>query len=325
MEKNNKVCLTTFVYGEKYQDYIPLLIYSCNKSYPEYDIILFLYDDLRNDIRLILNECGLLSNKVIIKEQQYHLTSNMTPLIAKALRWVLWDDLFNDYDYLYVVDIDMLYVRENIPLHIQHINHMNVIDLPFSNMLRKVTIKSHSITSILQRIKHANLIGICKFIQRNNTTEYKVTGLHFIAIKPYYSLLNEQKRSEIINDIISGKIYNKVMTPNNEVMLWIIIKDYLKLNTTNMGVQSSPLKSLDYEKYMFKEFRPHHGIHLGIFRAQKNIYSDPILESKIYKEYVTIVRNEYIHDEIFRKIYHMSSDNIKHHIDALNEYYKILM
>ena len=42
-----KVCVTTYIYGEKYQDYIPLLIYSIHKVYPEYYIILFLYGVLQ--------------------------------------------------------------------------------------------------------------------------------------------------------------------------------------------------------------------------------------------------------------------------------------
>jgi DNA-binding MarR family transcriptional regulator len=43
--------LTTFIYGEKYQNYIPLLVFSAHLSYPEYDIILFVYNKLDENVR----------------------------------------------------------------------------------------------------------------------------------------------------------------------------------------------------------------------------------------------------------------------------------
>ena len=33
-----KICLTTFVQGHLYQEYLPMLIYSIGKAYPEYDV-----------------------------------------------------------------------------------------------------------------------------------------------------------------------------------------------------------------------------------------------------------------------------------------------
>lgn len=36
-----KICLTTFVQGHLYQEYLPMLIYSIGKAYPEYDVKIF--------------------------------------------------------------------------------------------------------------------------------------------------------------------------------------------------------------------------------------------------------------------------------------------
>ena len=46
-----KICLTTFVQGHLYQEYLPMLIYSIGKAYPEYDVKIFLHDTLRDDLR----------------------------------------------------------------------------------------------------------------------------------------------------------------------------------------------------------------------------------------------------------------------------------
>ena len=61
----------------------------------------------------------------------------MKPYIAQTLRWVIWDPIFMKYDYLYIADIDMFYIREPIPLHIQHVEHMTLTGLPFDNLIRK--------------------------------------------------------------------------------------------------------------------------------------------------------------------------------------------
>ena len=97
---NNKVCLTTFIYGDKYQDYIPLFVYSCHKAYPEYDIHLFLYDTLRKDIRKLID--FLDKNNVHIHEHYFRECTKMRPFIAQTLRWVLWDPVFLEYDYIYI-------------------------------------------------------------------------------------------------------------------------------------------------------------------------------------------------------------------------------
>ena len=50
-----KICLTTFVQGHLYQEYLPMLIYSIGKAYPEYDVKIFLHDTLRDDLRPALD------------------------------------------------------------------------------------------------------------------------------------------------------------------------------------------------------------------------------------------------------------------------------
>ena len=131
MVDKEKVCLTTFIYGIKYQAYIPFLVYSCNKSYPEYDIRLYLYENLDENVKKQVDLVN--APNLTIKERHFSDCPNMNPLKAKSLRWVLWDDAFMNYDYLYVVDIDMLYIKEPTPLHVQHVEHMKTTGLSFDN------------------------------------------------------------------------------------------------------------------------------------------------------------------------------------------------
>lgn len=61
-----KVCLTTFVYGEAYQAYIPFLMYSCYKAYPEYDMVIFVYKSLAKNIKKQIEKLNY-SNVTIIE------------------------------------------------------------------------------------------------------------------------------------------------------------------------------------------------------------------------------------------------------------------
>lgn len=35
----DKICVTTYIWGDKYQIYVPIAIYSIKKFYPDYDVI----------------------------------------------------------------------------------------------------------------------------------------------------------------------------------------------------------------------------------------------------------------------------------------------
>ena len=122
-----KICLTTFVQGHLYQEYLPMLIYSIGKAYPEYDVKIFLHDTLRDDLRPALDMIRSTYDRFEIREHTFADCPNMNSLVARSLRWVLWDESFRDYDYLYTIDIDMFYIREPQELMEQHIEHMNYI------------------------------------------------------------------------------------------------------------------------------------------------------------------------------------------------------
>lgn len=317
----DKICLTTFVYGKKYQAYIPFLLYSCHKAYPNYDFIIFVYGPLDEDIARQINYLHI-SSKVIIKENAFADFQNMDPLISKTLRWLLWDDSFNDYDYLYTVDIDMLYIREPIPLLEQHKQHAEFLDLPLSNMKRTFEyscLKPSIFATIVKRlgIKHA----ILNFAF--NRSEERLTGLHFVNIKAYYALLTAEKRQKHLLDLKKGKYLKGVGYPNNEIYLYKLVES-LGLDLTGLGSQSDPVTSLDPNYPNKKEFRPHHGIHLGIFRSADLVLSSgPILNSPIYNYYIDIYESEILQDPVFNELLKISPEFIKSKFDLMHQYYKI--
>src|SRR5262249_18773675 len=73
---------------------------------------------------------------------------------VKSLRWLLFDEEFYDYDNVYIGDIDMFIVPEDIPLHEMHVRHSREIGLPYSNRVRRGT--------------------------------RRLTGLHFVRTRDYY-------------------------------------------------------------------------------------------------------------------------------------------
>lgn len=144
----------------------------------------------------------------------------------KCLRWIIPESFFQGFDYVYMGDVDMLICEEPISLADQHINHMNLEKLPYSNTVRP--------------------------------NSERMSGLHFMS-NEYFKKI-EASRSFFVKKIKSGSIYK------NENFLYQLIK--------RSGLQFPS----DY-------FRPHHGIHLGLWRnSPKSIgegwYTSPVNPKK---------------------------------------------
>jgi hypothetical protein len=320
---NTNVCLTTFVYGETYQNYIPLLIYSIQKAYPEYFTIIFIHKTLNGNIKeqlKLLNQ-----NQFLIIENCFD-EFDMTPSKSMALRWVLWHDKFKEIEYLYIVDIDMLYIAEPIPLHLQHIQHMNFIGLPFSNILRKRKIYSLNLFQIIYRIKKAGLYGFTKFISSNLKYEYLLSGLHFIKIKDYYNLVTSELLIHYKKQIYSNEYYKFTSitgNPSTEALLYLMLqKAGFEIN--KLGLQTDSIKMLDFNNPERTEFRPHHGLHMGIFRVE-NIDKNSllILNSETYKYYIEKFKSDIITDPLFFQIIENLGNEITTKIDKLTKFYEI--
>lgn len=314
----SKVCLTTFIYGVKYQEYIPFLVYSCKKAYPEYDIVLFLYDKLESIIKKQLSILD--TQNVYIREESFKDCPHMTPLKAKSLRWVLWDDTFRNYDYLYIVDIDMLYIREPKLIHEQHCEHMNTTGLPYDNLVRCFKRSPFNLISIGSRLKNAGLQNIIGYLF-GTRNDFRLSGLHFIDVENYYKIYNDEQRKYYKRMIYKGKFIRDVYSCNNESFLYLIMKE-IGLTPGRLAIQTNSINMLDFENCARPEFRPHHGIHMGIFRIELQEKHE-ILESKPYDYYVKQFTKNIMNDKVFITLLNMSSERMKIQFDRFFRYYKL--
>lgn len=290
-----KICMTTYIWGDRYQEYVPIAVYSINKMYPSYDIILFIHGKLNKNLRNTLRNLHL-EDRVVIIENAYEDCPNMNPNKAMALRWVLWDDVFLKYDYLYTIDIDMFYIKEPVPLHMQHIYHMeNVTQLPFDNM-RRVLRRSQftlreQVVDILYYIKNFGIRYLFNYIRKSRTDIYMLSGLHFVDIKRYYAVLSKEKIQSYVQSIYDDSYMKDLNTFNNEAFLYKMLKES-GFGVDDLATQDThdPYAHCDFSNYDKPLFRPTHGIHMGNYRGEPNMnHIQKILSipsEKYYKEYV---------------------------------------
>lgn len=329
MEK--KSCLlTTYVAGINYQAFIPIFVFFAKKAYPEYDIMLFLHETLDFEIEKVLKENNLYED-VIFRENIFSDGYSMLSRKAGSCRWLLWDDCFYDYDYLYVVDIDMLYIREPKPLHVQHVERMFYTGLPFDN-LRRICVYDFSLRGLAQKLKYSGWKGVKSYIRNIKKPISMLSGLHFIDVRKFYTSKNLEILENYRNRLNDKYYFPELPIPNEEVLLFEIITS-MGYDSGVLGCQtcdSDNLLMLPFEDTKRKMFRPHHGIHLGIFKKQ--YYSEwnestkkilkPILDSNTYRYYVEKY-SEIYHSDEFQEILAIMPSRVREYIFRLNDYYNI--
>ena len=317
----SKVCLTTYVYGDKYQDYIPFLVYSCNVAYPDYDLVLFIHGKLREEIRTQIALIG--KQNLILKENAYDDCPKMSSLKARCMRWVLFDDRFLQYDYLYIVDIDIIYIREPMPLHVQHEFHMKQTGLPYDNMVRHFIRKPLKLITLARRIKYAGLVSFGDYLV-GSRDDYRITGLHFVNVKKYFALFDSRIRDKYLQMIYDGSFVKLSLSANDEAIFYeMLFRE--GLHPERLAVQTNSYTMLDFNNPERKEFRPHHGIHLGIFRQDLSTDSKQkeVLDSEVYMYYSAAFKEMYAKDPVFWSLLEMSSEGIQKQFDNLFRYYGI--
>ncbi|GGZ81053.1 hypothetical protein [Algibacter mikhailovii] len=187
----NKSAFVVYVFGS-YQKYIPSYIYFINLNYPEADILIFYQNEIDSKIK-----------EAIVNLSNYKLFENVFPEHnnikgggPKLLRWVLPEEYFRDYKYIYIGDVDILILDENKSLFDFHKQQMKDFNLPFSNKVRPLPGG-----------------GLSK----------RLTGLHFFEVRPYYYKL-AALASKILGDV---EFSNNYLTglERNEHVLYKLVKD----------------------------------------------------------------------------------------------------
>ena len=127
------LCIAAVV-NEGYQEYIPLYLYFIFRAYPEYEVIIYFTGRLYPEVSECLDLVRGLGRFTVKPLPYVYNPSN--PRMLKALRWVLCDDAFSDFNNVYIGDVDMFIVPEEVPLHEIHERHCTEIGLPYSNRVR---------------------------------------------------------------------------------------------------------------------------------------------------------------------------------------------
>jgi len=118
-----KTLITTTV-DKAYQAYIPLFVHCIRTAYPtsDYHIKLFLRDPCPYDV-----DAELVPMFENFPRYKYNTI---------ALRFVVPPENYEGYDYIYVTDIDMLMMWENVPFDLFHEQEMMKTGLCYSNSTR---------------------------------------------------------------------------------------------------------------------------------------------------------------------------------------------
>lgn len=285
------LCFVAYVFGEKYQEYIPLFVLSALKAYPDYDVRI--YVDKKLDIK-VKNQMEVLQsytdNFAIIEDFCQKTCFSRKALrvqqIQKSQRWLFYDEAFKNYNAIYIGDIDLLICPEEMPIYEQHIIHCNHIHKPYSNISRKAN-KNKKIRPkiVLNNIVKYGLNQTIKYYKCEQDEIIKLSGLHFVKTDEYFKKVVPLFSSYIneLNLLAEGKSekYNLCMY-NNESMLMDLMIDAgfgtpELANGYDYNIETNP---------RVVAYRPHHGLHLGIFRSEEVIkVESTVVNSDVYIEY----------------------------------------
>jgi hypothetical protein len=320
-----KLCIVGYVFGDKYQGFIPLYIYSILKNYPDYSVIIYVDYKLDDNIKKQLSYLRDLG-EFEVNENFADQYLNQTKIkdvhgFKKALRWLIFDEKFKKFEAVYIGDVDIFICKETPGLFEQHMKHCEVLNLPYSNFLRKqIRVEKPNIKILLKimfKVSFKTFINQCK---TKNIPLSRLSGLHFIKTEPYFEKITPlfDKYLNIITGKNRDEYYEQKYMLNNESLLYDLIED------SGLGLPPvSPNGPLhDYRDVNSISFRPHHGVHLGIFRSMISVLrEEQIIASDIYKEYYNSINELRKNDEIMISIEKNFTPYVKDIFKQMDSYY----
>lgn len=249
--KKQELCIAAYVYGYKYQGWIPVYLYSILKNYPQYHVRIYLDGKLSLSVKRSLALLSEYKENFEIIEHHYLKKARLSNLENRSLRWVLCDNELKKYKYVYVGDIDIYICKEKEDLLTQHKNHMHLTGLPYSNVLR---------------LKTREYLNDKKGNSKRHL--FRLTGLHFFKTDAYFNAT--QKCRDKISDLLLGSpckfhfikraesyLLKKYVTTDDERTLFFIVL------CSHLGF---PDCSYELNENTAICFRPLHGIHFAIGR-----------------------------------------------------------
>ena len=183
------LCVSTVV-NRGYHHYIPLFIYCLKKNYPEYHVKIFVHGDVESEIFDALKM--LPYNFDLIPNVFAGYTNGKYNVIS--WRFVVPPEHYEGFDYVYITDIDMMILKEDVSLLNFHLNEMGETGLCYSNSLRN---------------KHHWKGG------------ESLTGLHFVSQQWFEK--TEKSRVSFAELLRTGRVGERREYDGN--MLWLMCQD----------------------------------------------------------------------------------------------------
>lgn len=176
-DQSKSLCVTAFVFGDSFQSYIPLFIYSLKKAYPDCYPIIYVQGKLLDNILIQLEILSSLGDFKIV--DHFYDGVELNSQRGKAIRWTVWDEEFHKYKALYYADIDIFYVREEPSLFQQHLEHCNLIGIPVSNVRRRpIEVNPYRPINFLRTAKNNTLNYAIRRLFKGVKQDNRITGLH---------------------------------------------------------------------------------------------------------------------------------------------------
>lgn len=320
---SKKLCITTFVFGQSFQGYIPLFVYSVLRSYQDYFVLIFLQNRLSDEVReqlQVLTDLG----KFEVEENYLH-KHRLNNQQGKAVRWILDTPEFDEHEFVYIGDIDIFILPEDPPLHVQHERHCKVLGLAYSNVVRKGNNRKvyKGIRGLYDIYKNVGPVSMLRYMLQPQLQIKRLSGLHFLKTAEYFPKI--RPLIEKYNHLILDRSYKSREATirhkngfNNECLLYDIIQE------SGLGLPPEVPYSMDYKDFQNVGFRPYHGLHLGIFKSDKDVKSNvKILGGNVYKEYYKKFCQMSEKDEVFSKLQEGFNDEIRQQFSRMRRFYSL--
>lgn len=215
-EDENKLCFIFNIVGEEYEHYIPFFLYFLGKAYSNISTYINIVKDLSKVVKddmlpLVENN----NYKIELGFQDFPKDNTS----IKIVRWFIRNEYTEQFDYLYIGDIDILIIKEEPNLMEWHLSKMDEHNICYSNS-----------------------IWHCDWGEGAIGTE-RMTGLHFCKRKEWYEkmwptlvryrdMIKESGLPKTFIDPGSNKfggIYS------NEVALYVMMKESgININHTGL-------------------------------------------------------------------------------------------
>jgi len=295
------ILMVGFNYGKRYESFLPIWAYSVFKSYPDYDVALFSSSSLSDNTRQMLDLVSNIAKGELIVREDYKfgyegkIDDLTSPHALMSLRWLFYSSLFDNYDTLYIGDIDIFICPEDGGLLEQHLNHAQNLGLPYSNMRREcveVKLKPERLRDApLPSSESRGLLG--NLLKRSNPQSVhpvplvhektylklpRLSGLHFLKTKEWYSAV-----APLFDGWHKTILEDENLIRNNEHVLFELARE------SGLGVPPIDPSQDNYQSVNSHliNWRPLHGIHLGTFRKCRTLSNHDwqMLQSELFREY----------------------------------------